>query len=92
VSFSSQRCKRAEQRLWRDNELGRTLGRIPHHPRGDPYHRGDFSFLDQFTVDVDASFAQVEEGNTLSTENVQITDKSSGTTKFVKGLFRWQEV
>ena len=52
---------------------------------------GDFSFLNQFTVDVDTSYAQVEDNSTLCVENVQITDKSSGTTKLVKGLFRWQE-
>jgi len=52
---------------------------------------GDFSLLSQSAVDVDTSFAQVEEDNTLCVENVQITDKNSGTTKFVKGIFRWQE-
>lgn len=52
---------------------------------------GNFSFLNQFTVDIDTSFAQVEEGNTLCVENVQITDKTSGATKLVKGIFRWQE-
>jgi len=52
---------------------------------------GDFSFLNQFAVDVDTSFAQVEEDDTLCVENIQITDKNSETTKFVKGIFRWQE-
>jgi hypothetical protein len=52
---------------------------------------GDFSFLIQFAIDVDTSFAQAEKDNTLCVENVQITDKNSGTTKFVKGIFRWQE-
>jgi hypothetical protein len=52
---------------------------------------GDFSFLNQFNADVNQAFAQVEEDNTICVENVEITDKSSGTTKFVKGIFRWQE-
>ncbi len=52
---------------------------------------GDFSFLNQFSVDIDTSFAQVEDNSTLCVENVQITDKNSGATKLVKGLFRWQE-
>jgi hypothetical protein len=52
---------------------------------------GDFSFLSQFSADIDESFAQVEEDNTLCVENVEITDKSSGETKFVKAVFRWQE-
>lgn len=52
---------------------------------------GNFSFLNQFAVDVDASFAQVEENNTLCVENIQITDKNTGATKLVKGVFRWQE-
>src|SRR5581483_1338189 len=52
---------------------------------------GNFSFLSQFAVDVDDSFAQVEENNTVCVENIQITDKSTGATKLVKGVFRWQE-
>jgi len=52
---------------------------------------GDFSFLSQFNADIDGSFAQVEEDNTICVENVEISDKSSGATKFVKAVFRWQE-
>lgn len=52
---------------------------------------GGFSFLDQFSAEVDTSFAQVQTDNTVCLENIEIADKDSGATMFVKALFRWQE-
>jgi hypothetical protein len=43
---------------------------------------GDFSFLNQFAIDVDPSFAQAEEDNTLCAENVQIIDKNGSVANF----------
>jgi hypothetical protein len=50
---------------------------------------GGYDFLNQF--DMNLSFPFIQEDGTLFADCIQVRDKSSGETKFIDAIFRWQE-